>query len=134
MNLRCACGAPLSKALDDQEKTEGKVEVVNYKNKELCKVRTITAFVSLGSDKKIWEKEIEKAVLFCSNLSKEFIENGYIVQSLRIVTNAFGEYLNTESYETARPDLQYISQLLEKSKNMDFVFDLPLEKQERNMK
>lgn len=88
---------------------------MSYKNKELCKVRTITTFISLDQDRGNWEKEIEKASSFCSNLSKKFRDNGYIVQSVRIVTNSFGEYLNTESYETAKADLQHISELLEKS-------------------
>ncbi|MFQ6372966.1 DUF711 family protein [Shewanella sp. YIC-542] len=87
--------------------------MVNYKNKELCKIRTITTFISLGKDRSTWEKEIEKASSFCTKLSEEFIDNGYIVQSVRIVTNSFGDYLNVESYETAKADLQYISQLLE---------------------
>ncbi|WP_444936048.1 DUF711 family protein [Microbulbifer sp. JMSA004] len=86
---------------------------MNYKSKELCRIRTVTTFISLGRDKNSWKKEIEKASFFCASLSKEFHNNGYIVQSVRVVTNSFGEYLNTDSYETARVDLQYISKLLE---------------------
>lgn len=37
---------------------------------------------------------------------------GYTVQSIRIVTNAFGEYLNLTSLETAKADLAYLKQLL----------------------
>ena len=83
-----------------------------YQNKNLCKVRTVTTFLTLNKDKSTWKDEILKASQFCNDLSSRFIENGYIVQSIRIVTNAFGEYLNTSSLEKAKEDLQYISNLL----------------------
>lgn len=83
-----------------------------YKNKNLCKVRTVTTFLTLNKDKLTWKDEILKASQFCNDLSSRFIENGYIVQSIRIVTNTFGEYLDTSSLEKAKEDLQYISNLL----------------------
>jgi hypothetical protein len=83
-----------------------------YQNKNLCKVRTVTTFLTLNKDKLTWENEIIKASQFCNDLSSRFIKNGYAVQSIRIVTNAFGEYLNTSSLEKAKEDLQYISNLL----------------------
>ncbi|WP_300462632.1 DUF711 family protein [Desulfobacula sp.] len=88
---------------------------MNFKNKELCKIRTITTFLSLSGDKKTWKPEIVRASQFCAGLSNVFLENGYIVQSVRIVTNPFGEYLNTESLESAKIDLQYLSNLLKSS-------------------
>lgn len=86
---------------------------MSYKNKDLCKIRTITTFISLSGERDTWKKEIADASSLCSKLAQKFHKNGYIVQSVRIVTNPFGEYLNTESYESAGNDLQYISQLLE---------------------
>ncbi|WP_024955871.1 DUF711 family protein [Sulfurospirillum arcachonense] len=83
-----------------------------YQNKNLCKVRTVTTFITLKKDKLTWKEEILKASQFCHDLSSRFIKNGYIVQSIRIVTNAFGEYLNTSSLEKAKEDLEYISNLL----------------------
>jgi uncharacterized protein (UPF0210 family) len=88
---------------------------LSYKNKELCKVRTITTFLSLNSNKDTWKQEILKASKFCLDLSTEFQENRYTVQSIRIVTNPFGEYLNTDSIKSARIDLQYLSELLNSS-------------------
>jgi len=82
------------------------------KNKDLCRIRTITTFLYLTDEKTRWEKQILKASQFCTGLSKEFLENGYTVQSVRIVTNPFGEYLNLESLESAREDLSYLSNLL----------------------
>jgi hypothetical protein len=84
-------------------------------SKELCKVRTITTFVSLDHDREHWKREIVKASRFCADLSAEFRRHGYSVQSVRIVTNPFGEYLNTQSLETARTDLAYLSDLLKAS-------------------
>jgi len=78
---------------------------LSYKNKDLCRIRTITTFLSLGKGKESWEKEVLNASHFCLDLSKEFHKNDYTVQSVRIVTNPFGEYLNTENIESARKDL-----------------------------
>ena len=86
-----------------------------YKNKDLCKVRTITTFLSLQKDKTTWEKELLKACDFCEELSYRFIKEDYEVQSIRIVTNAFGEYLDTSSITSAKKDLELISNILDKS-------------------
>jgi hypothetical protein len=85
---------------------------MNYKNKGLCKVRTITTFLSLSKDKNTWKDEIFKASTLCSDLSVEFQNNNYIVQSIRIVTNPFGEYLNTDNLNSAKFDLMFLSKLL----------------------
>ena len=86
-----------------------------YKNNELCKIRTITTFLSLDNNKERWNEKIIEAYNFCLNLTTEFNDNKYIVQSIRIVTNPFGEYLNTDTLETARSDLSYLSDLLNAS-------------------
>ena len=86
-----------------------------YKNKNLCKVRTITTFLTLQKDKNTWEKELLKACNFCEDLSTKFIKEDYEVQSIRIVTNAFGEYLDTSSILSAKKDLELISSILDKS-------------------
>ena len=88
---------------------------MSYKNTELCKVRTITTFLCLSADRSSWKQEIFKASSFCANLSKELQAQGYCVQSIRIVTNPFGEYLNTRSLDGARDDLAYLSDLLDDS-------------------
>ena len=85
---------------------------MKFKNKELCKIRTITTFLSLTNDKKTWRSQIQKAADFCNNLSEKFISQGYIVQSIRIVTNPFGEYLNTLNIERAKADLTLLSKLI----------------------
>ncbi len=89
--------------------------MLRVENKKLCKVRTITTFISLKKEQQSWEQEIRKASQFCSILSESFTENGYVVQSVRIVTNPFGDYLNTETLESAREDLLYLSKLLTSS-------------------
>jgi len=89
--------------------------MLNLENKDLCKVRTITTFISLDKEKQNWKNEILKASKFCSELSKKFTKNSYTVQSVRIVTNPFGEYLDTKTLESARKDLSYLSNLLTSS-------------------
>lgn len=88
---------------------------MSYKNTDLCKVRTITTFLCLNADRSSWKQEISKASSFCVDLSKEFQAQGYCVQSIRIVTNPFGEYLNTTNLDGARVDLAYLSDLLKDS-------------------
>ena len=83
-----------------------------YKNTSLCKIRTITVFLSLDKNKDSWESSIKTASDFCIKLSNTFKDHNYIVQSIRIVTNPFGEYLNTNSLESAKQDLSYLSNLL----------------------
>ncbi|RXJ88215.1 DUF711 family protein [Arcobacter sp. CECT 8985] len=85
-----------------------------YKNKKLCKVRTITTFLSLSKDKTLWEEEIKKACNFCIDLSKKFNKIDYEVQSIRIVTNAFGEYLDTTNFENTKKEFELISSYLTK--------------------
>ena len=85
---------------------------MSYKNKNLCKVRTITTFLCLDENRESWKDDIQKASAFCSALSTIIERNGYRVQTVRIVTNPFGEYLNTSNLENARHDLAYLSQLL----------------------
>lgn len=92
---------------------------MSYQNQALCKVRTITTFISLDSDKACWKNKIVEASQFCLDLSTQFILNGYHVQSIRIVTNPFGEYIDTSSYASARVDVQYLSDLLMATKSTD---------------
>ncbi|PLY06164.1 MAG: DUF711 domain-containing protein [Arcobacter sp.] len=85
---------------------------MTYKNNDLCKIRTITTFLTLTENKELWKKEIKKACDFCNELTIKFNQNEYEVQSIRIVTNAFGEYLDTSSLKSAKADLEVLSNLL----------------------
>ena len=91
---------------------------MTYKDKTLCKIRTITTFISLDKNKATWKDEIKQASQFCLNLTSKFSVKGYTVQSIRIVTNPFGEYLNTQNLESARTDLSYLSALLTESSDL----------------
>jgi uncharacterized protein (UPF0210 family) len=87
----------------------------NLENRDLSKVRTITSFLTLSKDHLTWKEKIIQASLFGGDLAKEFSTNEYEVQSIRIVTNAFGEYLDTTSFETAKRDMQILSDILQSS-------------------
>ena len=89
----------------------------SLKNKDLCKIRTITSFVTLKKDKKTWEKAIREAATFGGDLARTFSDQGYLVQSIRIVTNAFGEYLDTSSYHGVLQDMHVLTEVL-KSESM----------------
>lgn len=92
---------------------------MSYQDKSLCNVRTITTFLSLTDDRESWQQTITQAADFCLTLATKFSDNGYLVQSIRIVTNPFGEYLNTHSYDTAKADLALISELLNNANTSD---------------
>ncbi|MDP8079868.1 DUF711 family protein [Phocoenobacter skyensis] len=90
---------------------------MNYKNKSLCRVRTITLFLSLTKDKNQWQQALQEAKQEFDLLIPTIQNAGYEIQSIRIVTNAFGEYLDTTSVEKAKADLAYIKQLLNQLNN-----------------
>ncbi|GLS90070.1 hypothetical protein GCM10007916_11370 [Psychromonas marina] len=90
---------------------------MNFQDKALCKLRTITTFLVLDKNRALWQQEILKASDFCLRLSAQFSEHNYQVQSIRIVTNAFSEYLDTTNVETAKQDLQFIRSLLNEIKS-----------------
>jgi hypothetical protein len=71
----------------------------------------------LDNNKESWNDKITAASAFCLNLTEEFKAKDYIVQSIRIVTNPFGEYLNTDNLENAKADLSYLNTLLTASNN-----------------
>ncbi len=80
--------------------------------KDLCRLRTITTFVVLEKDVSTWKETISLAGKFCSKLSGKFQEQGYEVQSVRMVTNPFGEYLDTSTVAGARSGLDTLTHLL----------------------
>lgn len=88
-------------------------------NKNLCKVRTVTAFLSLTRDKDAWASTLHKASALFIKLSESLMSDGYEVQSIRIVTNPFGEYLDTNSIDSAKQDLLYLSGLLDVFNKLD---------------
>jgi uncharacterized protein (UPF0210 family) len=85
---------------------------VNFEDKSLCKLRTITTFLVLTKDKLQWRNEIQKASQFCLSLASRFTEQDYQVQSIRIVSNAFAEYIDCTDLKSAKADLQFIRSLL----------------------
>lgn len=86
----------------------------NLKDKTLCKVRTVTTFIDLNKESKQWQHILADAIAHCERLADALTHQGYIVQSIRIVTNPFGDYLNTDSVAAASKDLVKITQILNK--------------------
>lgn len=79
---------------------------------DLCRVRAITAFVNLGPAPESWEDSLAGAKRQCDRLAAACQRGGYTVQSVRIVANPFGEYLDTRSPEAAAGGLARIQQIL----------------------
>lgn len=85
---------------------------MNYQDKSLCRIRTVTLFLSLKKDKNTWEATLQTAKQEFDLLVPALQQKGYTVQSIRIVTNPFGEYLDLTDMETAKADLAYLKQRL----------------------
>ena len=85
---------------------------MNLQTTEFCRVRAITAFTTLQADHNTWEATLSEAKQQCDNLAAAFQQTGYRVQSIRIVTNPFGEYLNTDTLAAAKQGLSHIQEIL----------------------
>ena len=70
---------------------------MNLHSPDLCRVRAVTAFVSLTPDAAGWQSALADAKRQCDRLAAAFAAADYTVQSVRIVANPFGEYLDTSS-------------------------------------
>ena len=75
--------------------------VLEEEDRTLVRVRAITRFVALEPDTQTWNWSLGEAGRLLSELSAAYRGLGYDVQSCRIVTNPFGEFLNCSSAETA---------------------------------
>ena len=85
----------------------------NLTDQALCRIRTITSFITLSHDKSTWEETIVNAAYFNGDLAKHFRAQGYEVQSIRLVTNAFGEYLDTSSLQSVLADMRRLADVLQ---------------------
>ena len=79
---------------------------------ELCRVRAITAFTVLPADAASWESILSEAKSQCDRLAASLARGGYQVQSIRIVSNPFGEYLDTSDIAASKADLERIRNIL----------------------
>ncbi len=80
--------------------------------KPLCRVRTVTLFLSLNAEQRSWAEALKLAKQEFDLLVPAIQHKGYEVQSIRIVTNPFGEYLDLTSLESAKAGLAYLKSLL----------------------
>ena len=78
----------------------------------LVRVRTVTAFVNMPVDASQWQSCLTAAKKQCDAMADALEAQGYQVQSIRIVSNPFGEFINVSSIDAALADLQRITQLL----------------------
>ena len=87
---------------------------MDYKNKELCRLRTISFFLTLHKDKTQWEDALYSVKRDVDLLLPAVQKAGYTLQSIRVITNPFGEYLDLTNLQAAKADLQYLTELLNK--------------------
>ena len=81
----------------------------------LVRVRTVTAFIQLPKDSGQWQQTLAQAKRQCDRMADALeLSAGYAVQSIRLVSNPFGEYLDTSSAESAQQGLARITALLTK--------------------
>jgi len=94
----------------------------------LMAVRAITSFIVLEKDPTTWHAKLKSAVDFNAALAKSITEScGYAVQTLRLIANPFGEYLDTSSSEAALKgvaDLKALLDALEKEAGTRIRFSI----------
>lgn len=78
----------------------------------LVRVRTVTAFVNLPPDAGQWQDCLTQAKRQCDAVADALEGRGYQVQSIRIVSNPFGEFIDVSGIDAALADLQRIAQTL----------------------
>jgi uncharacterized protein (UPF0210 family) len=78
--------------------------------KRRFRIRTITAGVNLDSTGDL--KTIESAIEFLQRARKKFEDEGYEIQTVRIATQPFSQYLNGKSRIDAIADLKKIDDVL----------------------
>ncbi len=106
---------------------------VHSQSKELFNIRTVTAGVTLKdlSD----TATLKSAIQFLNEAKEEFTGKGYTVQTLRISTQPFHEYMKGFTYEEALPYLQAFDKLVKEAgmilaigpimKEQDDAFEVP---------
>ena len=95
--------------------------------KALLAVRAVTSFICLSRDKETWPRTLAETIDFNAAVSLSIREKGYQVQTLRVITNPFGEYLDTSTTETACAgvrELQALLNPLEKEKGIRVRFSI----------
>ena len=85
---------------------------MNISFNPLVRVRTVTAFVNMPTERAQWQASLMQAKQQCDAVADAIEAQGYRVQSIRIVSNPFGEFINVCGIDSALADLQHITQLL----------------------
>eukprot|EP00941_MAST-03F_sp_MAST-3F-sp1_P005671 g5671.t1 len=101
--------------MDERSSIDGtlKNEANLTSDMSLVKVRTITRFIVLSRDQSTWKSSLTAASTLCQNLASSYEKLGYTVQSLRIVTNPFGEYFDTSSEKSVLADLKVLKTMIQ---------------------
>ena len=106
---------------------------VLYKNKNLCKVRTVTTFLTLQKDKSTWENEILKASVFCndlavtedSGLAQGTIKGEFDIRSLLTYSSVCGIGLDTVPIP-GDTSIEKLNALMRDTGTMAFRLNKPL--------
>ena len=70
----------------------------------------------MPKDDKLWSATLESAAKFCASVAGQITAKlGYVVQTLRIITNPFGEYLDVTSSAAAVAGIKKIEKILQGS-------------------
>lgn len=79
----------------------------------LLAVRAVTAFVVLDKGgAAAWMRPLSRAIEFIAKLAVRVRESGYEVQTLRIITNPFSEWIDTKELEVAINGLRELKDVL----------------------
>lgn len=83
-------------------------------------VRAVTAFIVLSPDHSTWRTVLAHAVQKAGEIAQHLRQEHYAVQSLRLITNPFSQYLDVSSSASALQDLDRIKTQLQRFETKDF--------------
>jgi len=83
-------------------------------------VRAVTAFIVLTPDHSTWRTVLAHAVQKAGDIAQHLRQQHYAVQSLRLITNPFSQYLDLSSSASALQDLDRIKTQLQQFETEDF--------------
>ena len=71
----------------------------------------------MPKDDTLWSTVLQSAAQFCAHVAAQITKSrGYVVQTLRIITNPFGEYLDVSSSAAAVAGIKKIEKILQGSR------------------
>eukprot|EP00854_Cymbomonas_tetramitiformis_P013682 gene13682-16168_t len=78
---------------------------------DLMRIRSVTYFIKLGHGRATWEPAVDQAIVFIRRATEAYVAAGYEVQTLRIATNSFQNYMDCSTFDSLLQDALHLEGL-----------------------